>query len=79
MKFVIAEVSFFKKLGYNTRYWRKNKYKTKTKTICHLEYADILTHDLKNNDKVQIVDVGEAREIMATDEWSWKNNNLSHS
>lgn len=79
MKFVIGHVSFFKKLGYDTKYWRKNKNKTKTKTICHLEYAEILTHDLENNDKVQIIDAVEAREIMTTEEWSWEKNNLSHS
>ena len=70
MKFVIADLEFFQKLGYNTRYWRKNK--DESKTICHLEYAEILTHDLESNDKVQIVDAPEASEIMATDEWSWE-------
>ena len=69
MKFVIADLEFFQKLGYNTRYWRKNK--DESKTICHLEYAEILAHDLESNDKVQIVDAPEASEIMATDEWSW--------
>ena len=38
----------------------------------YLEYAEILAHDLENNDKVQIVDAPEASEIMATDEWSWE-------
>ena len=38
----------------------------------HLEYAGILAHDLESNDKVQIVDAPEAQDIMATDEWSWK-------
>ena len=70
MKFVIGEISFFERLGYNTRYWRKNK--DESKTICHLEYAEILAHDLESNDKVQIVDAPEASEIMATDEWSWE-------
>ena len=70
MKFVIAEVSFFERLGYNTKYWRKNK--DESKTICHLESAEILAHDLENNDKVQIVDAPEASEIMATNEWSWE-------
>lgn len=42
------------------------------KTICHLEYAEILAHDLHNNPKVQIVDASEAQDIMATDEWSWE-------
>lgn len=69
MKFVIADLEFFQKLGYNTRYWRKNK--DGTRTICHLEFAEILAHDLKNNDKVQIVDTAEALEIMATEEWAW--------
>ena len=68
MKFVIADLDFFQKLGYNTKYWRKNK--DESKTICHLEYAEILAHDLESNDKVQIVDAPEASEIMATDEWS---------
>ena len=68
MKFVIAEISFFERLGYNTKYWRKSV--DVSKTICHLEYAEILAHDLESNDKVQIVDAPEASEIMATDEWS---------
>ena len=38
----------------------------------HLEYAEILVHDLENNEKVQIVDTPKALEIMATDEWSWE-------
>ena len=70
MKFVIAEISFFEILGYNTKYWRKNK--DESKTICHLEYAEILAHNLESNDKVQIVDAPEASEIMDTDEWSWE-------
>lgn len=70
MKFVIAEVAFFEKLGYNTRYWRKNK--DDSKTICHLEYAEILAHDLDKNENVQIVDASEAQDIMATDEWAWE-------
>lgn len=70
MKFVIADLEFFQKLGYNTRYWRKNK--DGSRTICHLEYAEILAHDLHNNPKVQIVDAGEAQDIMATDEWAWE-------
>ena len=70
MKFVIADLEFFQKLGYNTRYWRKNK--DESRTICHLEYAEILAHNLESNDKVQIVDAPEASEIMATEEWSWE-------
>ena len=70
MKFVIADVEFFQKLGYNTKYWRKSV--DGKKTICHLEYAEILAHDLHNNPKVQIVDAPEAQDIMATDEWSWE-------
>ncbi|WP_239745180.1 hypothetical protein [Mammaliicoccus sp. F-M27] len=70
MKFVIADLEFFQKLGYNTEYWRKSK--DGTKTICHLEYAEILVHDLETNDKVQIVETSEAQEIMATEEWSWE-------
>ena len=68
MKFVIAEISFFEILGYNTKYWRKSV--DGSKTICHLEYAEILAHDLHNNPKVQIVDASEAQDIMATDEWT---------
>lgn len=70
MKFVIAKISFFERLGYNTKYWRKNK--DNSKTICHLEYAEILAHDLESNNKLQIVDAPEAQEIMATEEWSWE-------
>ena len=70
MKFVIAEISFFERLGYNTKYWRKSV--DGTKTICHLEYAEILAHDLETNDKVQIVETSEAQDIMATNEWSWE-------
>ena len=72
MKFVIAEVEFFQRLGYNTKYWRKNK--DESKTICHLEYAEILAHDLESNDKVQIVDAPEASDIMATEEWTQEEN-----
>ena len=43
-----------------------------TGRFCHLEYAEILAHDLERNDKVQIVDAPEASEIMDTDEWSWE-------
>ncbi|MEY9140906.1 hypothetical protein [Mammaliicoccus lentus] len=70
MKFAIADLEFFQKLGYNTEYWRKSK--DGTKTICHLEYAEILAHDLDKNENVQIVDTSEAQEIMATDEWAWE-------
>ena len=70
MKFVIAEVEFFQRLGYNTKYWRKSV--DGKKTICHLEYAEILAHDLDKNENVQIVDASEAQDIMATDEWSWE-------
>ena len=70
MKFVIAEISFFEILGYNTKYWRKNK--DESKTICHLEYAEILAHDLDKNENIQIVDASEAQDIMATEEWSWE-------
>ena len=70
MKFVIAEMEFFQRLGYNTKYWRKSV--DGKKTICHLEYAEILAHDLESNDKVQIVDAPEASEIVATNEWSWE-------
>ena len=70
MKFVIAEVEFFQRLGYNTKYWRKSK--DGNKTICHLEYAEILAHDLEKNENVQIVDASEAQDIMSTEEWSWE-------
>lgn len=68
MKFVIAEIEFFQRLGYNTKYWRKSV--DGKKTICHLEYAEILANDLENNPEVQIVDASEASDIMATDEWT---------
>ena len=68
MKFVIAEISFFERLGYNTKYWRKNK--DESKTICHLEYAEILVHDLENNDNVDVLTTEEARDLMATSEWT---------
>ena len=70
MKFVIANVEFFEKLGYSTKYWRKSV--DGSRTICHLEYAEILAHDLDKNENVQIVDASEAQDIMATDEWSWE-------
>lgn len=72
MKFVIAEVSFFERLGYNTKYWRKSV--DGMKTICHLEYAEILANDLHNNPKVQIVDATKAQDVMTTDEWSWEED-----
>ena len=68
MKFVIADLDFFQRLGYNTKYWRKNK--DESKTICHLEYAEILVHDLENNDNVDVLTTEEARELMATSEWT---------
>ena len=70
MKFVIANVEFFERLGYSTKYWRKSL--DGSRTICHLEYAEILAHDLDKNENVQIVDASEAQDIMATDEWSWE-------
>ena len=72
MKFVIAEIQFFERLGYNTKYWRKSI--DGTKTICHLEYAEILAYDLHDNPKVQIVDASKAQEIMATEEWTQEEN-----
>ena len=68
MKFVIAEISFFERLGYNTKYWRKSV--DGKKTICHLEYAEILVHDLENNENVTILTTEEARELMGTSEWT---------
>ena len=68
MKFVIADLEFFQKLGYNTKYWRKSV--DGNKTICHLEYAEILVHDLENNENVTILTTEEARELMATSEWT---------
>lgn len=70
MRFVIAKAVFFQRLGYNTQYWRKNK--DENKTICHLEFAEILSHDLHNNPEAQIVDASEAKNIMKTEEWSWE-------
>ena len=70
MKFAIGLVDFFESLGFNTMHWRKSV--DGKKTICHLEYAEILAHDLHNNSDVQIVDAPEAQDIMATDEWSWE-------
>ena len=68
MKFVIANVEFFERLGYSTKYWRKSL--DESKTICHLEYAEILVYDLENNDDVTILTTEEARELMATSEWT---------
>ena len=70
MKFVIAEVEFFQKLGYNTKYWRKNK--DESKTICHLEYAEILDNGIQEEEEVLVVDATEAQDIMNTEEWSSK-------
>ena len=70
MKFVIAEVSFFERLGYNTKYWRKSV--DGNKTICHLEYAEILDNGIQEEEEVLVVDATEAQDIMATDEWSWE-------
>lgn len=68
MKFVIGKVSFFESLGYNTKYWRKSI--NGEKTICHIEYAEILIYNLENNPEVQIIEASEAHEVMATEEWS---------
>lgn len=73
MKFVIAEVEFFERLGYNTKYWRKSV--DGKKTICHLEYAEILAYDLHNNPEAQIVDAVEAQDIMETEEWKQDDTN----
>ena len=70
MKFVIAEVSFFERLGYNTKYWRKSV--DGNKTICHLEYAEILDNGIQEEEEVLVVDATEAQDIMATEDWSWK-------
>ena len=70
MKFVIAEVSFFERLGYNTKYWRKSV--DGNKTICHLEYAEILDNGIQEEEEVLVVDATEAQDIMATDEWTWE-------
>lgn len=67
MYFAIGTVEFFEKLGYNTKYWRKTN--DGNTTICHLEYAEILVHDLKSNPEVKIVDATEAREIVSSKEW----------
>ncbi|QPI17131.1 hypothetical protein [Staphylococcus phage vB_StaM_SA1] len=68
MKFAIANVEFFDKLGYNTEHWRKSV--DGTLTICHLEYAEILSNNLHENEEVQIVEAPEALDIMSTDVWS---------
>ena len=68
MNFVVSTVEFFESLGFNTRYWRKSL--DESKTICHLEYAEILVHDLENNENVTILTTEEARELMATSEWT---------
>lgn len=68
MKFAIANVEFFDKLGYNTEFWRKSI--DGTLTICHLEYAEILSNNLHENEEVQIVEASEASDIMSTDVWS---------
>ena len=68
MNFVVSTVEFFESLGFNTKYWRKSL--DESKTICHLEYAEILVHDLENNENVSILTTEEARELMATSEWT---------
>lgn len=68
MNFVVSTVEFFESLGFNTKYWRKSL--DESKTICHLEYAEILVHDLENNENVTILTTEEARELMATSEWT---------
>ena len=68
MKFVISTVEFFESLGFNTKYWRKSL--DESETICHLEYAEILVHDLENNDNVDVLTTEEARDLMATSEWT---------
>ena len=68
MNFVVSTVEFFESLGFNTKYWRKSL--DESKTICHLEYAEILVHDLENNENVTILTTEEARELMETSEWT---------
>jgi len=70
MKFVIANVEFFEKLGYSTKYWRKSV--DGNKTICHLEYAEILDNEIQEEENVLVVDATEAQDIMNTEEWSSK-------
>lgn len=67
MYFVIGTVEFFEKLGYNTIYWRKTN--NGNTTICHLEYAEILAHDLRDNPVVKVVDATKAKEIVSSEEW----------
>ena len=68
MNFVVSTVEFFESLGFNTKYWRKSL--DESKTICHLEYAEILVHDLENNENVDVLTTEEARDLMATSEWT---------
>ena len=70
MKFVIANVEFFERLGYNTKYWRKSI--DGTKAICHLEYAEILDNKIQEEPDVLVVDATEAQNIMNNEEWSSK-------
>lgn len=70
MKFVIANVEFFERLGYNTKYWRKSV--DGNKTICHLEYAEILDNEIQEEEEVLVIDATEAQDIMNTEEWSSK-------
>lgn len=74
MYFVIGTVEFFEKLGYNTRYWKKTT--DGNKTICHLEYAEILANNLSDNSEVKIVDATEAREIVSGEEWIDEKDDL---
>lgn len=72
MYFAIGTVEFFEKIGYNTKYWRKSS--DETLTICHLEYAEILTGNLTENPEVEIVDISKAKEIINSEKWVHQYN-----
>lgn len=70
MKFAIATVEFFNRLGYDTTYWRKSI--DGKKAICHLSFAEIL--DNKIGKHAEILTVEEAKEVMNTKEWALDEN-----
>ena len=72
MYFVIGTVEFFERLGYNTKYWKKTT--DGNKTICHLEYAEILANNLSDNPEINIVNAAKAKEIISGKEWIKQEN-----
>ncbi|WRM43483.1 hypothetical protein [Staphylococcus phage LY01] len=70
MKFVIANIELFERMGYNTKYWRKSI--DGNKTICHLEYAEILDNGIQEEPDTLVVDAAEAQDIMNSEEWTSK-------